>query len=145
MHIMEFNGRYQQAKRDLIASEGAGLEAAQAELRALVPQIASAEDRAVADRMIDSLPRQIIPPPPPGPLYVEALEIEREAFAFRGPDAERIAILAEARRRIWELADRAPAEESPNIRALSRPLEHIEDSLLDPAWDFDKPVDGREG
>ncbi|WP_328992477.1 hypothetical protein OG394_39455 [Kribbella sp. NBC_01245] len=139
MRLMEFNHRYSAAKDELRDNGGAGLAAAQADLRALLPQLPTERDRAVASALIDGLPAAIVPPPPPSALYLEALEIERAAFAFAGSNEDRAAAIAEARRRIWEIADRAAPDESSNIRALTRPLEHIEESLTDPQWDFADP------
>lgn len=140
MHIMDFNNQYAATVRRLTKNGGSGLAAAQAELRSLLPQLATDKDRGLAEAMIESLPQDIAPLPPPSPLYLEAVEIERAAFAFSGTDEQRIAAITEARRRIWELADQASPEESPNIRALTRPLEHIEDNLSDPQWNFDEPT-----
>ncbi|MFF0338209.1 hypothetical protein [Kribbella sp. NPDC004875] len=47
---------------------------------------------------------------------------------------EKVAALAEARRKIWAIADRASHDEEADIRAMTRSLEHIENELREPSW-----------
>ncbi|MET7281543.1 hypothetical protein ABZS29_25130 [Kribbella sp. NPDC005582] len=144
MQFHEFNNAFVTAKRQI---QRQGLDAvapAEEKLRALLPQLESDDDRRVAGNLIKRLPQYAVPPPPPSPLMVEAMEIERAAFEAGGTAEERTALMAAARRQIFEIADRAPADEAPAIRGLTRVLEHIEDTLRNPYWPFDGPqeVDG---
>jgi len=91
--------------------------------------------------LITRLPGYAVPPEPPSELMQEAVAIEHAAYAAPGSDEERIAILAEARRKIFEIADRAPADEAASIRGLTRVLEHLEDNLRDPDWPLGRPQD----
>ncbi|HEY3559007.1 MAG TPA: hypothetical protein VG497_28780 [Kribbella sp.] len=134
MQLREFNNAHNAAKRR-IRSEGVdAVGPADLALRELLPQLQSDEDRRVATMLIARLPGYAVPVEPPSALMREAVAIERAAYEARGTDAERIAIMAEARRKIFEIADRAPADEAAGIRGLTRVLEHLEDNLRDPYW-----------
>jgi hypothetical protein len=134
MRLGEFNDVHVTAKRR-IEREGVGAVApAEAELRALLPELDSDEARRVAANLIKRLPGYAVPPQPPSALMQEALAIERAAFRATGTDEERIAIMAEARRQIFEIAERADADEAPSIQGLTRTLEHLADNLSDPDW-----------
>jgi hypothetical protein len=79
------------------------------------------------------------PPPPPreyGPLYHEAGAIHAAAFLAEGTNEEKADALAEARHKIWAIADRAPDDEEADIRAMTRALEHIE-MMLRQDWPKD--------
>lgn len=65
---------------------------------------------------------------------MEASAIQGVAFAAQGTAEEKLAIISDAMRQIWEIAERAPAKEAANIRGLSRVLEHLENELRDPTW-----------
>ncbi|GAA3133500.1 hypothetical protein JOF29_002343 [Kribbella aluminosa] len=139
MHLSEFNNAHHAAKRR-IQREGVGAVAlAEQSLRELLGQLESDEDRRVAANLIKRLPGYAVPPEPPSALMQEAVAVERAAHEAPGTAEERIAIMAEARRRIFEIADRAPADEAASIRGLTRVLEHIEENLRDPYWPFDGP------
>ena len=134
MRLIEFNNAYNAAKR-WIRREGVDAVApAERSLRDLLPQLDSDEDRRIAVNLLLRLPRYAVPPEPPTELMREAVAVERAAYEAPGTVEERIAILAEARRRIFEIANRAPADEAPGIRGLTRVLEHLEDNLRDPLW-----------
>jgi hypothetical protein len=62
-------------------------------------------------------------------LYHEAGRILAAAYPAKGTVDEQIAALADARRRIWEIADRASEDEEPDIRAMTQGLAQLEDLL----------------
>jgi hypothetical protein len=122
--------------RDRIRGAGHPLDVAaeQERLRALVPADASEHDRSWTARIIASLSD---PPPTPrewSALYHEAGRLQAAAYPVDGTVEEQIAALAEARRKIWEIADRAPQDEEADIRAMTRGLEHLENLLRDPPF-----------
>lgn len=134
-----FTKAFNRARERLRTGETVDLTAEQERLRALVPADASEHDRAWTARVIASLAD---PPPPPrvwSALYHEAGRIHAAAYPIDGTIEEQIAALADARRRIWEIADRAPADEEADIRAMTRVLEHIENELRDPSWPIQHP------
>ena len=141
MRLHEFNSAFTTAKRRIQREGVDAVAPAEQELSALVPQLELDKDRRVASNLIKQLPGYAVPPPPPSALMQEALAVEQAAFEATGTDEERIAIMAEARRRIFAIADRAPTTEAPSIRGLTRVLEHLEDNLRDPYWPFDGPRD----
>lgn len=142
MHLREFSAAHATAKRRIRRDGIDAVAAAESALRALLPQLESDEDRRLAVNLIKRLPGYAVPPAPPSALMREAREIERAAYETTGTDEERIAILAEARRKIFEIAERASPEEAPSIQGLTRVLEHLEDNLRDPYWPSDGPPDG---
>jgi hypothetical protein len=73
---------------------------------------------------------------------VEALRVLDEADFESGTTEERLAALAEARRRIWEIADRAGAD-SVTIRGLTRGLERSEEMLTGGLPWSEPQADGR--
>ncbi|TCC51005.1 hypothetical protein E0H75_12730 [Kribbella capetownensis] len=137
MRLGEFSSVHATAKRRIQREGVAAVAPAEQELRELLPQLESDEDRRVAINLINRLSGYAVPPKPPTPLMQEALSVERAATESVGSVDERIAIMAAARRRIFEIADRAPADEAPGIRALTRVLEHLESNLRDPDWPQD--------
>jgi hypothetical protein len=141
MRLIEFNSAYNTAKRRIQREGVDAVAPAEQYLRNLLQQLESDEDRRVAVNLIKRLPGHAVPPAPPSALMQEALAIERAAYEATGTDEERIAIMAEARRKIFEIAERAPADEAPSIQGLTRVLEHLEDNLRDPYWPFDGPQD----
>lgn len=143
MRFGEFNNAFNIEKRRIQQGGEAAVEPALARLRAMLPELESNADREVGEQLISRLPQYAVPPRAPSALMREALEIERAAYHATGTDAERIVIIAEARRKIFELADRAGADEAPGIRGLTRVLEHLEDNLRDPHWPVDGPHDAR--
>lgn len=144
MLLREFNAVHATAKQRIRREGADAVAAAESELRALLPQLESDEDRRLATNLIKRLPGYAVPPAPPSALMQEAREIERAAYEATGTDEERVAIMAEARRKIFEIAKRASPEEAPSIRGLTRVMEHLEDNLRDPYWPMDgPPVTGR--
>jgi hypothetical protein len=142
MQIRDFNAAHATAKRRIRREGIDAVAPAEAELRALLPQLESDDDRRLATNLIKRLPGYAVPLPPPSALMLEAKEIERAAYGATGTVEERIATMAEARRKIFEIAERASPEEAPGIQGLTRVLEHLEDSLRDPYWPEPGPSDG---
>jgi hypothetical protein len=125
-----FNDAFNRA-RDRVRSgvPEASVVAEQNKLRALVPADASDHDRAWTARLIDRL---AAPPKPArqwSDLFHEADQIHAAAYPPRGTTEERIAMLADARERIWTLADRATEDEQDYIRAMTQDIEHLEKAL----------------
>lgn len=139
MDIAEFNKAYVRAKDQARDTGGKSVDEAQRALRELLPQLATDRDREVAQTLIDNLPRRSAPAAPVSPLFEEAVRIQQAAYLGGGTDEERIAALADAQREIWAIADRAPRDESSAIRALTRMLEHLENNLADPPFEFQDP------
>ena len=126
MDVARFNSAFAEARDRRDSDPGFDLAAAQLALRELVADEPEGEDRAWALRMINKLAE---PPPPPreyGPLYHEAGAIHAAAWIAEGTDEEKADVLAEARHKIWAIADRAPADEAPHIRGMTRALHHLE-------------------
>lgn len=73
---------------------------------------------------------------------VEALGVLAEGDFESGSREERLAALAEARRRIWEIADRA-GDDSVTIRGLTRGLERSEEILIEGLPWSDPSADSR--
>lgn len=138
LDIAAFNNAFLRA-RDRIREHGADVEVEQANLRALVPDDASAEDLAFALGMAEDLAKPEPPPRQWSDLYHEAGRIHAASYPTDGTVEEQIAALEEARRKIWEIADRAAPDEEPHIRAMTRVLEHIERELRDPSWPVEDP------
>jgi hypothetical protein len=109
----------------------------QARLREFLSETDPPEQRAWALDLIDALAEPLPPQREWSELYREASRIHAEAYRAGGTAAERIAALEIARRRIWEIADRASADEEADIRALTRGIEHLEDQLRDPVFPLD--------
>lgn len=137
LDLATFNNAFLRA-RERIREQGADIEVEQANLRALVPDDASAEDREFALGMAEELAKPEPPPRQWSDLYHEAGQIHANAYPTDGTTEEKIAALEEARRKIWAIADRAAPDEEPHIRAMTRVLEHIENELRDPTF----PLDG---
>jgi hypothetical protein len=127
--LARFNSAFAQARHEQQTDPEFDLVAAQQKLRELIADEPEGEDRAFALRMIAKL---AVPPPPPreyGPLYHEAGAIHAAAYLSEGTDEEKADALAEARHKIWAIADRAPADEAPSIRGMTRALDHLETML----------------
>lgn len=140
LDVAEFNNAFLRA-RDRIREQDADVAVEQANLRALVPNDASETDRAFALGMVEDL---AVPPTPPrqwSELYHQAGQIHAAAYPADGTVEEQVAAIKEARRQIWEIADRAEPDEEPHIRAMTRVLEHVERELRDPSW----PVEDSPG
>jgi hypothetical protein len=141
MEFHEFNQAYRIARARLRTGETSDLEAEQQRLQALVASLPTEHDQQVARSLIATLPEDTAPPPPPSPEMTEALQIQDSAFFAGGTKEERLAVLADARKKIWEIADRA-GKDSASIRGLTRMLEHKENSLTeDLPWEDPRPDD----
>jgi hypothetical protein len=116
------------------SAQPADLAAEQEKLRALVPADASEEDRTWTGHLINDLAE---PPPPPrewSELYHEAVRIHSAVYPPKGTTEEQIAMLADGRRRIWEIADRATPDEEWDIRAMTEDLESMENWIRNPPF-----------
>ncbi|GAB3835308.1 hypothetical protein [Kribbella italica] len=140
LDIAKFNSAYSDA-RGRVRREGSEVEEEQTRLRDLVPEDASAEHLEWANALIASLAEPAAPPREYSELYHEAAQIQAAAYAIDGTVEEQVEALSTARRRIWEIADRAAPEEAPDIRAMTRSMEHVESGLRDPLW----PAEGQSG
>ncbi|MEU8224542.1 hypothetical protein [Kribbella sp. NPDC048915] len=129
MDVVAFNTAYAEARDQRDADPNFDVPGAQQLLRAMIAGEPDGDDRAWALRMIDKLTTPSPPPREYGPLYHQAGAIHAEAFAFKGTDAEKADALAKARREIWAIADRAPVDEAPHIRGMTRALEYLETTL----------------
>ncbi|WP_432938655.1 hypothetical protein ACQPXM_27755 [Kribbella sp. CA-253562] len=136
LDIAKFNSAYSDARYRIDRGD-ADVAAEQARLRELVPDDAARDDVEWADTLIVSLAEPPEPPREWSELYHEAGRIQVAAYQAEGTVEERIAAFEEARRRIWEIADRADPEEAPDIRAMTRSMEHVENGLRDPLWPDD--------
>jgi hypothetical protein len=85
--------------------DGADVAAEQARLLQLIPDDAAEDDLRWAKTLIASLAKTV---------------------------EQQIEALTTARRKIWEIADRADRDEAPDIRAMTRSMEHVEDGLRNP-------------
>ncbi|TDD51877.1 hypothetical protein E1263_29730 [Kribbella antibiotica] len=141
MQFSEFNNAFSAARRRIRREGSDAIAPAEEQLQAMAPELESEEDRRVAASLIQKLPQYALPPRPRSALMHEALLVERAAYEAAGSVEERIAAMAEARRRIFEIAERAPADEAPGIQALTRVIEHLEDDLRDPVWPLAVPPD----
>jgi hypothetical protein len=139
LDLAEFNTAFSRARDKVRNQAGTDVAAEQDKLRALIPDDASDHDRTWTTTLIDGLAD---PPPPPrqwSALYHEAGQIHANAYPENGTVEEQIAALQEARRKIWEIADRASDDEEPRIRAMTRVLEHVENELRHPSWPREDP------
>jgi hypothetical protein len=128
--VMAFN-----RARDRVRRDGAtDVAAEQQQLRALLPDDLSEEDRTWTTQLIERLAEPPEPPPTWSALYDEAGRVHAEAYAFEGTEEQRIEAFRTARRRIFEIAERADPDEAAEIRAMARPLEHLENGLRDQSW-----------
>ncbi|MGW7687008.1 hypothetical protein ACWGID_40080 [Kribbella sp. NPDC054772] len=138
-----FNRAYDRVHR---SAEPADLAAEQQKLRGLIPDDASEHDRTWTTQLVDDL---AVPPPAPpkrSELYREAERIHSSVYPPKGTSEEQIAILEDARRRIWEIADRADEKEQYPIRALTKDLESLENWLRDPPFPLtDTPFPASDG
>ncbi|MEU4607985.1 hypothetical protein AB0F43_33815 [Kribbella sp. NPDC023972] len=133
LDVPTFTKEFNRARDRIRGGQPVDIAAEQERLRAMVPADASEHDRSWTARVIASLSE----PPPPArewsELYHEAGRIHAAAYPVDGTVEEQITALQQARRRIWEIADRAPADEEADIRAMTRALEHLENELRDPS------------
>ncbi|WP_329001425.1 hypothetical protein OHA18_00600 [Kribbella sp. NBC_00709] len=120
---MALNRAYDRVHR---SAQPADLAAEQDKLRALVPADASEHDRTWTGHLVNDLAEPPPPPPERSDLYREAVQIHIAVYPPKGTTDEQIAMLEDGRRRIWELADRASADEEDDIRALTEDLKSME-------------------
>ena len=112
---------------------GADATAEQARLLALVADLA-AGDREWAARMVADL-EQIATLRRRSEVFRQALRTQADAFLGGGSDADYLARVRAARRRIRRLSEQAPDPgEAIRIRALTRVLDHVDDRLSRLSW-----------
>lgn len=143
LDIAKFNSVFSDARFRQRTEEDFDVSAAQQELRALIADEPAGDDREWALTLIDKLAEPLPPPRRWSPLYHEAGAIHSDAYSTGDTVEERIAALQTARRKIWEIADRAPKDEAPHIRAMTRVLEHLENELREPSWPVDETGEQR--
>jgi hypothetical protein len=134
LDLPAFNDAFSRARDRVRGGQPVDVAAEQEKLRALVPADASEHDRTWTARLIGRLAE---PPPPPlerSELYREADRIHATVYPPKGTAEEMIATLADGRRRIWELADRATVDEEDDIRAMTDDLQSMEDWIRDPPF-----------
>ena len=113
---------------------GADVMAEQARLLALLPGLDSAGDREWAARLIADL-EQTAMLRRRSDLFRQALRTQADAFLGGGSDADYLARIRQARRRIQRLADQAAdATDAVRIRALTRVLDHVDERLSRLSW-----------
>ncbi|TWD72447.1 hypothetical protein FB561_7439 [Kribbella amoyensis] len=139
MDIARFSSAFSDARHRQRTEQDFDTEAAQTQLRDLLTGEPDDEDRAWAYRMIEKLAEPLQAPPERSPLYEEAGRIHAAAYPIEGTVEEQIEALVQARRQIWQLADRASEEEAPSIRGMTRVLEHLENELRDPTFPHGTP------
>ncbi len=136
MDDLEFNSRFNNALSRLRSGGTATVQEEQERLRALLPEIETERDRQWAAKLIDDLPRAATPPKR-SKLYAEALELQASAFHYQGTVEDRIAVLDDACKRIYQMADQTTGDEQAGIRGLTRMLEHLQQRLIDPPFPLD--------
>jgi hypothetical protein len=106
----------------------------QARLLALTPRLDPAGDREWAARLIADL-EQTSMLRRRSELFRQALRTQADAFLGGGSDADYLARIRQARRRIQRLSDQAAdATEAVRIRALTRVLDHVDERLSRLSW-----------
>jgi hypothetical protein len=133
-----FNEAFYEARERVRSAEGADVAAEQAALKALVPENASEHDRAWTGQLIASLAEPPAPPRQWSQYYHQAGAVHAAAYQAGGTVEEKIAALEQARRRIWEISEQAPADEEIHIKAMTRVLEHLERELRDPTFPIEE-------
>ena len=134
-----FNEAFYEARERVRSAEGADVAAEQAALQALVPENASDHDRGWTGRLIAKLAEPPTPPRQWSEYYHQAGAVHAAAYQADGTIEEKIAALEEARRKIWEISEQAPADEEIHIKAMTRVLEHLERELRDPTFPIEEP------
>ncbi|MEV0792821.1 hypothetical protein [Kribbella sp. NPDC050459] len=135
--VARFNSAFSAARYQQDTDRDFDLEAAQQKLRDLIADEPEGDDRDWAVRLIGKLAEPRPAPREWSALYYEAAAIQAAAYPGEGTDEEKAATIADARRKIWAIADRASQEEEAPIRAMTRSLEHIENELREPTWPRD--------
>ncbi|TDU82512.1 hypothetical protein EV138_7406 [Kribbella voronezhensis] len=147
MDFNEFQRQYKLSRASLIAGDTTDINGVQTHLRHLAGDLTDTE-LAAATKLINGLPALIAnlqeDDAKRSPEMREALRIIAEGRFDDGTVDERSAALADVRKRIWAIADRAGADSS-QIRNLTRGLESDERALeLGPPWSDPRP-DNRGG
>lgn len=132
--VAEFNVAYSDARTRVRQNVGATLASEQRALADLVGHLPE-QNQEWGHRLVAKLGLSATAPSPPRPLFAEALEVEKTAHVS-GSREERVAAMTEARRKILEIADRAPTEEAAHIVGLTRTLDHLEEALENPFWEL---------
>lgn len=113
---------------------GADATAEQARLLALVPSLRAPGDREWAARMVADLD-ELAMLRRRSEVFRQALRTQADAFLGGGSDADYLARVRAARRRIRTLSEQAPDPgEAVRIRALTRVLDHVDDRLSRLSW-----------
>lgn len=113
---------------------GADATAEQARLLSLVPALQTPGDREWAARMVADL-EQLAMLRRRSEVFREALRAQADAFLGGGSDADYLARIRAARRRIRQLSDEAPDPgEAVRISALTRVLDHVDNRLSRLSW-----------
>lgn len=113
---------------------GADVMTEQARLLALILRLDTAGDREWAARLIADL-EQTSMLRRRSELFRQALRTQADAFLGGGSDADYLARIRQARRRIQRLSDQAAdATEAVRIRALTRVLDHVDERLSHLSW-----------
>jgi hypothetical protein len=134
MEFERFKQEYVAAREELSAGRIQDVAGVRAQLRELAATLPDETDRRVADGLIDALTASAPADSAQSPEMAEALRVLDEADFDSGTKEERLAALAEARRQIWAIADRA-GRDSGAIRGLTRGLEKSEELLTEgPPW-----------
>lgn len=144
LDVAEFNSAFSRARDKVRNEQDVDVAAVQAELRALVPDDASEHDQTWTKTLIDRLAEPPEPPRQWSALYYEAGRVHANAYQASGTVEEQIEAIQEARRKIWEIADRADEEEESDIRAMTRVLEHLENEMRDPTWPSEDPPENTD-
>jgi hypothetical protein len=134
LDVPAFNNAFGRARDRMRAGQPVDIPAEQDKLRALVPADASEHDRTWTAQLIADLAEPLPPAPVRSNLYREAVQIHVEVYPPKGTAEEKIAMLADGRRRIWELADRASEDEEWDIRAMTEDLESMENWIRNPPF-----------
>ncbi|MFC6162979.1 hypothetical protein [Kribbella jiaozuonensis] len=134
LDIPAFNDAFGRARDRVRGGQAADIPAEQEKLRALVPTDASEHDQTWTARLIARLAEPPAPPRQWSELFYEADRIHAAAYPPRGSTEEKIAMLADARRRIWEIADRASEDEADDIRAMTEDLQSMEGWIRNPQF-----------
>jgi len=131
MDYREFDLAYKAARRRVAGATPNVVRAEQQQLADLVRLLPGENDRRVASGLIETLPQYAAPASPPHPLYTEALAVLDDPELGTGTAQEQVAKIAAARRKVFDLADRAGTD-GAGIRSLTRMLDHREERLTDP-------------
>lgn len=134
MDVAKVNSLFTQARYEQRQDPAYDVRPTQEALRALVADEPESDDKAWALRLADKLAEPLPPPREMSSLYYEAVAIAGELPSPDASPEERYAALAEARRRIWEIADRAGPDEEVDIRALTSPLQQLMDFIQPPTF-----------